>query len=147
MQCMGPVPGEMKALEHGGSTGTSDQQAGLVFNGFEFNVVHDDEALEQIDQVRYLRTISFEEQGIFKQERCGVALNAPLRVQEEVITTLAGCQRQDRVGDHAVQPAYPVFASDPDPGQVRKWRNRNAFEQGRKSCRRVAGPHDCGVES
>ena len=61
----------------------------------------------------------FEEEGVGLgcgvSEDVGVALDAALGAEEEVVVAVTGLKVLDGVGDHAVEPADAVFAGDADP--------------------------------
>jgi len=95
---------------------TDDGETGAIVGDVgEFYVVHDDEAVEEGEEVGDLCGGGFEEKGVWCCEDVGVALNAALNAEEEVVVPLAGLELLDGVGDHAVEPADAVFASDADP--------------------------------
>src|SRR5271156_3692874 len=59
----------------------------------------------------------------------GVALDAALNAEEEVVGALTGVQILDRVGDHAVQPADAVFSGDTNPTDVVEVRQADALKE------------------
>jgi hypothetical protein len=76
----------------------------------QFDVIHDDEALEQLDQSRDAFPCRFQQDRIVQHPGGRIALDASLRAQKEVVAALARLQRLNGVGHHAVQPAHPVLA-------------------------------------
>ena len=59
----------------------------------------------------------------------GVALDAALNAEEEVVGALVWVQILDRVGDHTVQPADAIFSGDPNPTDVVEVRQANAQQE------------------
>ena len=58
----------------------------------ELDVVHDDEVVEVGDEAGELGGGGFDEEGVGFGEDGGVALDAALRVEQEVVVALAGLQ-------------------------------------------------------
>ncbi len=84
----------------------------------ELDVIHDDEAIEQRHQRGDLREAGFEQEVVGLREDVAVALDAALRVEDEVVAALPGGEVADGVCDHAVEPADAVRAGDPDPAGI-----------------------------
>jgi hypothetical protein len=110
-----------------------EEKTGLsVADVREFNVVHDDEAVEEGDQSWELAGCCFNEEGIGRGEDVSVALNAALCAEDEVVTAGAGLEVLDGVGHHAVEPAHAVFARDANPARVIGGRDAGSVEEGAK---------------
>ena len=85
---------------------------------FQCNVVHDDEAVEESHQVRELFRSCFDKESVWLGEDVGVALDAALDAEKEIVISFAGLELLDGVGDHAVEPADAVFAGNAEPTGV-----------------------------
>ena len=108
---------EVEVAEDLGRVGAGQEEAlAIRCRGAEFDVVHDDEAVEERGERGDLRGGSFEQEAVGFGEDVGVALDAALGVEEEVVAAGAGGEVPDGVGDHAVEPADAVGAGDGDPG-------------------------------
>jgi len=87
----------------------------------QFYIVHDDEALKMAQQALILVGGDFEFQRVTLAPDREVALNAPLRIQNQVPRAGVIAQIVDGVGDHPAQPAEPVFSAHfhaPQPAQI-----------------------------
>ena len=74
--------------------------------------------------------------GFGEGEDVGVALDAALDAEDEVVVAGAGGEVLDGVGDHAVEPADAVFAGDADPAGVVERGDAGGLKEGRL----VGGP-------
>ncbi len=140
--------------EDGGGVRAGEKEAGLVLEGLELDVVHDDEALEVGDERRELVAGGFEEDRVGFEKDGGVGLDAALGVEEEGVAAVAGGEGLDGVGGHAVEPADTVVSGDAEPGgfvqgdQGRGGEQRHGAEGGavclivRSGCERAHRP-DC----
>ena len=113
--------------------GAGDEEAGEVVpappvKGGEFDVVHDDEAVEEGGEGA--GGCGLEEDGIIEQEGGEVCLDAALGVEDEAVVALAGFEGGDVVGDHAVEPADAVGAGDAEPAEVRQRGEGGRGEEG-----------------
>lgn len=97
--------------------------------------------VEELEESRDLRRGCFDEERVRCGEDYGVALDAALNAEQEVIVALACLQILDGVGDHAVEPADAVFSRYTDPTRVVEGGESRVLQQGRElrggaGCRR-----------
>ena len=95
----------------------------------ELDVVHDDEAVEEGDEGRDAGAAGLEEEGVGESESRRVTLDAALCAEDEVVAAVAGAERLDRVGDHAVEPAGAIASGDTKPAEIFKGGEGGAGEQ------------------
>ncbi len=107
--------------EDGGGVGAGEQEAGLVVEALELDVVHDDEVFEVGEKGGELVAGGLEQDGVWFEEGGGVGLDAALGVEEEGVAAPAGGEGLDGVGGHAVEPADAVVSGDPQPGGLVQW--------------------------
>jgi hypothetical protein len=114
--------GEVRGVEAEGGEGCgcggAGEEEGCGLDGGELDVVHDDEVVEVRDEGGDADALSFEEDGVFEEPGGGIGLDTSLRVEEEGVAALAGLERLDGVGTHAVEPADAVFAGDAEEAEV-----------------------------
>ena len=96
----------------------------------QFDVVHDDEAVEEGHQGGELGGGCLDEEGVGFGEDVGVALNAALDAEDEVVAAVAGFEVLDGVGHHAVEPADAVLACYANPARVIEGGDASPFEEG-----------------
>ena len=77
---------------------------------FNFHLVHDDVAIEDLQNRFQLLRFRFDHDALRPIECVQIGLNFPLWIQEKGINTLTSSQIANIVGDHSVQPAHPVCA-------------------------------------
>ena len=116
--------GEFKGVEERGGVGTNKGEtsvgkAGLVMEGGNFYVVHDDVALQH--GLEGGGGVGKEDKGVLRGEDVSVSLDAALGVQEEGVATLVGLERGDGVGAHAVEPADAVRDRRCAASRRRRW--------------------------
>ncbi len=126
--------GKVEAGENGGGFGAGQEEA-MVLAGrpedIEFDVVHDDEAVEQGGESSAV--------GGFEQDGCGlekggaVCLDAALGVEDEVVASLPGLERLDGVRDHTVEPANAVGTGNAEPAECFDGSNGGRGEGGLES--------------
>lgn len=106
-------------LQQGCGLGAGEDQAGLSAGDVgELDVVHDDEAVEECHQDGELGGGCFDEEGVGFGEDVGIALDASLDTEDEVVAAVAGLEILDGVGHHAVEPADAVLSGDANPACV-----------------------------
>jgi hypothetical protein len=83
--------GERELLEQGWGPGAGEEESGAGGRDVgEFDVVHDDEAVEEGDEVGDLGGGGLEEEGFRFGKDVGVALDTALSVEDEVVVSVAG---------------------------------------------------------
>ena len=73
------------------------------------DIVHNDVALKDLGDGRRLRAIGRHQQIVAAVVGGQVSLIAALRVQQKAVDAVIQRQIANVVGDHAIQPAHPVF--------------------------------------
>ena len=96
----------------------------------ELDVVHDDEAVEKGGEGGDLGRGGLEEEVVGFGEDVAVALDAALRVEEEVVAAGAWGEVSEGVGDHAIEPPDAVGAGDFDPAGVLEGDEASGGEEG-----------------
>ena len=109
--------GDEKAAALGGDVGQLD-------------VVHDDEAVEMVEEFSDLIAAGFKQDGVFEQEGGEVGLDVALGVEREVVAALAGGELRDGVGEHSIEPAQAVGAGDAEPSDVVERGDGGGAQQG-----------------
>ena len=97
--------------------GSDDPDCGkFVARIRDFHVIHDDVMVENLEQFGSLRLIGVDKQVFAPVVNIHVGQNAALRIEQEVVVAMIQRQIANIVGEHAIQPAYPVFPGDHDLG-------------------------------
>ena len=96
---------------------------------FEHHIVHDDEVVEEGHQGGELGRSCFDKESVWLGEDVGVALDAALDAEEEVVVSFAWLELLDRVGGHAVEPADAVLAGYAEPSGAIDRRGSDSTEQ------------------
>ena len=139
---------DSQTLEGGGGGGAGAEEAvALGADVLKQHIVHDDEAIEQLDEGGDVRAAGFEQKAVGEGEGVGVALDAALGAEQEVVVALAGLQLLDGIRRHSIEPAHSVVAGDLDPAGLVERGERGAMEQGvegRGGRARGYGMHGCG---
>ena len=86
----------------------------LVADVGDFDVVHDDEFVEDVFQALGLPEFGVDEQVIAEVVNVEIALYAALRIQDEVVVAVILREVANIIGDHAVGPADTVGAGEHD---------------------------------
>ncbi len=107
---------EVGGGEEAGGIWTGEEEAGLLIERLQLDVVHDDEVFEVGEEFGELVAGGLEQDGVWFEEGGGVGQDAALGVEEEGIAALAGGEGLDGVGGHAVEPADAVLSGDAQPG-------------------------------
>ena len=112
-----------------------EKTMGLRSQVGEFDIIHDDEPIEQRHERLNLRGRGLQQQAVGLGPNRGIALDASLRAEQEGVSTLARRKRLHRIGHHAVQPAHAVITGDGNPTSARrlrpKQRDTSPSKQGR----------------
>ena len=80
----------------------------------DLDVVHDDEFVEDVFQALGLPELGIDEQVVAEVVDIEIALDAALRIQDEVVIAVVLREVAHIVGDHAVSPADTVGAGEHD---------------------------------
>src|SRR5580698_3472833 len=84
----------------------------------DLNVIHDDVAIEDGEKFFQFGVIGVESQGFAAIVGVHIAQNVALRIEQKGVNAPAYSQVPNIVGDHAIQPAQPVAASQCNFGAV-----------------------------
>lgn len=121
--------GDADGCQGCGGLGAGDKEAEAGVFG-EFDVVHDDVAVEELDERGDAGAIGCEEDAGLEHEGDGVGLDAALDGEKEVVVALAGFEVLDGVGGHAVEPADAVVAGDANPSGGGEGSDGGVVEEG-----------------
>ena len=86
----------------------------LVADVGDLDVVHDDEFIEDVFQTLGLPEFGIDKQVIAEVVNVEIALDAALRIQDEVVVAVILWEVANIIGDHAVGPADTVGAGEHD---------------------------------
>ncbi len=88
-----------------------EAEHGVLIGGVgKLHIVGDDELVEVPVERRSRRCLGVEQNAALETQHVGVRQDAPLRVEEERVATLARLQLLDVIGGHGVQESRAVFA-------------------------------------
>ena len=84
----------------------------LVADVGDFDIVHDDEFIEDVFQTLGLPEFGVDEQVVAEVVDVEIALDTALRIQDEVVVAVILREVANIIGDHAVGPADTVGAGE-----------------------------------
>ena len=113
-------------------------RAQFVADVGNLHIVHDDVALKNLSDGRRLRAVGGHQEIVAAVVGDQISLIASLRVQQEAVDAVVQRQIANVVGDHAIQPAHPVFAAEHQLGLPTQIKQSTALQQRAKFSRRVA---------
>src|SRR5271157_1175511 len=112
--------------------------ANFVANVGDLDVVHDDVAIEDGGDGGRLLPVGRYQQVLATVVGNKVSLDASLRAEQKAVHAVARSKVTNVVGDHSVEPADAVFATQHQLGLPAHVKNRAAFEQHAKFSRGIA---------